>query len=295
MSEIRISKDFNAEISPFKWDVKLLYRYFNVLYYEYIERKNRIQFRFSEDNLFLVYYHKDWSGIINYRRFESPYIHDYYNFKDNDSGIHRPLTSVISSDGKKIQILGLDKDDNDFLVSIYKSKVIKIKLKKPNLFINTTQTLRVTFWNERQIDINFKFANASDLEEEKNNWSMMLLYGLKGLLMFTSMAICFALFYLFKLLKDGGHGVLEQQPDYQKQETMRDNLTFTKMYSRKKTAKEKGMDDDLSGDGSNIDVDIPEDIARLRNNLDHLKRTRQVKSSRIENMFSGRTLRPAHL
>ena len=295
MYEVRITKDFNAEVSPFKWDVKFLYKYFNVLFNEFIEHKSRIQYRFSNDNLFLIIYNNQHAGIVNYRRFKSSYIHDFHAFGGDDSQVERPLTSLIANDGKKIRILGLGNGDKDFMTSLYKSKMVKMKLNKPNLFIGSIQTIRITFWNNRQIDVNFQFSNASDLELEKNRWASLLLWGLRGSLILTSLAICLALVCLLKLLKEGGHGVLERQADFQTQQEAVNDEEFMTEYMTKKTDRSDKRFEPMSGEGSMIDGEPePYDLARLRNNLDMKSKTLPVGSSRVGAIFSGRTMFPGN-
>lgn len=202
----------NAALSPFKWDVTVSYKYYNVYYDEINVWGPELLLRINEKYLAVINMDGDNRGVALYNRFMQAYVADFYNFGESDDEYHIDFafTCFFSSDFQMMQILGVDTTENEnLLLTFLDIKTAKVVIKNPWKYIGQTFGLSVTFMNKKSIDMNFSIRSLNEMLIDQSKTKSPFVTLMEAILVTMSLLIFGALGVLIKVIRDKGSEYME--------------------------------------------------------------------------------------
>ena len=195
---------FNTKLSPYKWEILVGYKYFNIFFSDFVITSPKFMIKYSADYIAFVNFDGKKKGIALYQRFVKSHVLDFFAFEESsfDTMVNIPMVVFISTDEQEVTILGMNtSNDTLMLKTIIELKTLKINVRDPHKYIDMKLNFDVSFLNGRKIQMNFIIRDGTQLKLEVNKSQSYLLWFMKILLTLLTLCIFGSLGYLVKIAR----------------------------------------------------------------------------------------------
>ena len=194
--DVSIFRNYDAPLSPYKWEVVVNFKYFNIYFDEFTLFPPKFIIRISLDYIAFLNVDGVKMGVGFYKRQIQSHVYGFYNFKDSIEGntVDQVFTVYISPDQQIMNIVGLNTyNENALQRTIMNIKTPKIRLTNPPQFIKKRIIFQIEFANKKNIEMSFVLKSEKDLEFSENKGQNMLLLINKVILLILAVLIFIAL------------------------------------------------------------------------------------------------------
>jgi len=157
----------DAPLSPYKWDITISYKYYNIFFDELNIWGPKFFFRITEKYIAVINIDGHRRGIAVYNRFIQSHIIDFFDFYEGESEyrVDHAFTTFFTKDFQAMKVLGIDSTENEtlFLTRI-DLKTLKIKVFNPVKFIDKRFKFHVGFLNGKKIEMYFLIRDLNELK-----------------------------------------------------------------------------------------------------------------------------------